>query len=197
MNHSSIRSITMVRHGMTEWAATGRHTSVTDLDLNDNGRNQAEALRRYFEAGKYRFDSVYTSPLLRARHTAMIAGFDPRVEPDLHEWYYGRYEGKTTAEIHQENPNWSIFRCGAPEGESRHDIRRRCRRLLKGWSSAGCEQILCFAHGHILRSLACIWLDMNLRFGDQLRLDAASISRLGWEHNSPAIEFWNQCWSQL
>jgi broad specificity phosphatase PhoE len=51
--------------------------------------------------------------------------------------------------------------------------------------------VLCFAHGHILRALACCWLERELEFGDQLHLDAGSISCLGFEHQSPAVLFWN------
>ena len=187
-----IQSITLVRHGTTEWAASGRHTSITDIDLTAQGREEAKALWQYFERGKHHFDGIYSSPLRRAHHTAVLAGFAPQLHDGLHEWRYGRYEGKTTPEIHQEDPQWTIFRCGAPEGESREQIQARCQQVLHDWRTAGHEHILCFAHGHILRALACCWLGLGLDFGDHLHLDAASISRLGWEHTSPAITLWNQ-----
>ncbi|MBU2762231.1 histidine phosphatase family protein [Acidithiobacillus caldus] len=192
MTPQNIRSITMVRHGMTEWAAAGQHTSVTDIDLTEQGRAEAKELWQYFANGEHHFDGVYTSPLRRAHHTAILAGFAPQVYHGLFEWRYGRYEGKTTAEIHQENPQWTIFRCGAPEGETTATVQHRCEQLLQDWEQAGQEHVLCFAHGHILRALACCWLGLGLEFGDHLHLDAASISRLGWEHISPAIELWNQ-----
>jgi probable phosphoglycerate mutase len=109
------------------------------------------------------------------------------------EWRYGRYEGKTTAEIHRENPEWSIFRCGGPEGESPEEVGARCDRLLKEWAVTGHRHVLCFAHGHILRALAARWLGLDLRFGDHLHLDPGSISRLGWEHETPALHLWNYC----
>jgi probable phosphoglycerate mutase len=187
-----VRSITLVRHGATEWADSGRHTSVTDIDLNEKGRAEAHALREHFRSVGDCFDGVYSSPLRRAYHTARLAGFSPQILEGLHEWRYGRYEGKTTAEIHQENPGWTLFRCGAPGGETGEQIRQRCMKLLDDWARAGHKHILCFAHGHILRALACCWLGVALEIGDRLCLDAASISRLGWEHVSPAIELWNQ-----
>jgi probable phosphoglycerate mutase len=193
MSQEQIGSITLVRHGMTAWAASGQHTSVTDIDLTETGRAQAKALWHYFVDREHHFDGIYTSPLRRARNTAILAGFDPQTHADLHEWRYGRYEGKTTAQIHQENRQWTIFRCGAPEGESSAEVQSRCEKLLQDWENAGHQHILCFGHGHILRALACCWLGLGLEFGDHLHLDAASISRLGWEHSTPAITLWNHC----
>ncbi|MCY0871233.1 MAG: histidine phosphatase family protein [Acidithiobacillus caldus] len=189
---AGLRSITLVRHGTTEWAASGRHTSVTDIGLTPDGRAEAMALWPFFRDRGRNFDGIYTSPLKRARHTAILAGFtDADPHDGLREWHYGRYEGKTSAEIHREWPQWTIFRCGAPEGESREAVQRRCRSLIEDWQKRGHEHVLCFAHGHILRALACCWLERELEFGDHLHLDAGSVSCLGFEHQSPAVLFWN------
>jgi broad specificity phosphatase PhoE len=69
----NIATLTLVRHGMTEWAAAGRHTSTTDVALTPAGEAQAKALKPYL--AKMQFDAVYSSPMLRARHTAILAGF--------------------------------------------------------------------------------------------------------------------------
>ncbi|MGC8466662.1 MAG: histidine phosphatase family protein [Acidithiobacillus sp.] len=189
---TGLRTITLVRHGMTEWAAAGRHTSVTDVGLTPTGRDEAMALWHFFRDRGQVYDGIYTSPLKRARHTAILAGFtDAETQDALREWHYGRYEGKTSAEIHEEWPQWTIFRCGAPEGESREAVQRRCHQVLTDWQERGHEHVLCFAHGHILRALACCWMDLDIAFGDHLHLDAGSISCLGYEHASPALLFWN------
>ncbi|MDD2748913.1 histidine phosphatase family protein [Acidithiobacillus sp.] len=188
-----VESITLVRHGMTEWADQGKHTSDTDIGLTSAGRADAEALWAVFE-NQGHFDGIYSSPLIRAHHTAILAGFaHPQLHDDLMEWRYGRYEGKTTQEIHKENPEWSIFRCGGPEGESPAEVTKRCDRLLHDWDTKGHKHVLCFAHGHILRALATRWLGLDLRFGDHLHLDPGSISRLAWEHDTPALHLWNYC----
>ena len=181
--------LTLVRHGMTAWAASGQHTSITDISLDALGEAQARALKPVLALET--FDAVYSSPLQRARQTAGLAGFaDAAVEADLTEWRYGRYEGRTTAEIQADDPDWSIFRCGAPGGETPADVAARCDRLLEGWARQH-HHVLCFAHGHILRALACRWLGQPLDFGNHLHLDPGSMCRLGWEHQSPALHLWN------
>lgn len=189
----NIETITLVRHGTTAWADRGKHTSVTDVALTAEGRADAQALWKSFvEQGH--FDGIYSSPMLRAHHTAILAGFsDPELHRGLCEWRYGRYEGMTTAEIRQEDPEWSVFRCGGPGGESPEAVSGRCDELLKEWDAKGHRHVLCFAHGHILRALATRWLGLDLRFGDHLHLDPGSISCLGWEHEVPALRLWNYC----
>src|ERR1700723_3481327 len=95
----------LVRHGETEWSAAGRHTSSTDLALTPEGERKAAAVGRML-AGK-QFALVLSSPLRRALETCRLAGYDAAIEPDLHEWNYGSYEGLTTAEIQVQNPNWT------------------------------------------------------------------------------------------
>mgnify|MGYP000730058918 CR=1 FL=1 len=58
----------LVRHGQTEWSRNGRHTSVTDLDLTDQGVEQAQALAGRLDPAD--FGLVLTSPRRRAQRTA-------------------------------------------------------------------------------------------------------------------------------
>ena len=76
----------IVRHGETEWSASGKHTSRTDIPLTDKGRARAEKLREYLKTTK--FDAVFVSPMRRARETCDIAGFGKQaiVEDQLKEW---------------------------------------------------------------------------------------------------------------
>jgi len=79
----------LVRHGETPWTITGQHTGRTDVMLTPLGELQAGALRHHL-AGRD-FTRVLTSPLLRARETCRLAGYDAiaEVDPDLQEWDYG------------------------------------------------------------------------------------------------------------
>src|SRR5437899_2663070 len=104
--------VVLVRHGETEWSASGRHTGRTDVPLTDKGRRQAEALRACLS--DWRFAVVLTSPLQRAAETCRLAGLGnaAQIRDDLREWDYGDDEGKTTAEIRTSRPGWSLWRDG-------------------------------------------------------------------------------------
>ena len=64
--------VVLIRHGETEWSASHRHTSYTDLDLTAAGVRQAAALGGRL-AGRT-FAAVLSSPRRRAMRTAGIAG---------------------------------------------------------------------------------------------------------------------------
>ena len=109
----------LARHGGTAWTISHQHTGVTDLPLTPQGEAEAGRLRLRLKA--LTFAAVLTSPLRRAVRTCELAGFGSaaEVEPDLVEWNYGAYEGRTSADIHAERPDWQLFRDGAPEGSRR------------------------------------------------------------------------------
>src|SRR5882762_8808979 len=104
----------VARHGETAWSITGQHTGLTDIPLTQRGEGNARRLGERLKG--LTFARVFTSPLQRARRTCELAGFGDVavVDPDLVEWNYGEYEGKTTAAIRQQRPGWLIFRDGCP-----------------------------------------------------------------------------------
>ncbi len=183
----------LFRHGETEWSVTGRHTGRTDLPLTENGERRASHLRERLHG--ITFTHVFTSPLQRARRTCELAGFGAvaRIEPDLHEWDYGAYEGWTTAEIHARQPGWNVFQDGCPQGESVEQISRRADRVLTRVRLLD-GTVALFSHGHFLRALAVRWIGLPVREGQHFALDTAAVSILGYEgHNnvSPVISLWN------
>ena len=116
----------LVRHGETEWSRDGRHTSVTDLELTDRGERQGAALRERLRG--QRFDRVVSSPLGRARRTAVLAGYaaeDVEIDDDLHEWRYGDYEGITTPQIRETVPGWTVWTHPVPGGDAEIEQPRR------------------------------------------------------------------------
>lgn len=182
--------IWLIRHGETEWSAAGRHTGRNDLPLNPEGERQAKRLRERL-AG-HAFVRVLTSPLRRARDTCALAGCgaSAEVEPDLGEWDYGQYEGRTYAEITAEQRDWSLWRDGAPGGESPAQVAARVDRVLGGLQQRTGD-VAVFAHGHVLRVFAARYLGWPAAEGQRLLLSTASISVLGLEHAKPVIERWN------
>jgi probable phosphoglycerate mutase len=183
--------IWLVRHGETEWARLGRHTGRTDVPLTDLGRAQAMALGRRL-AG-HAFSLVLTSPLTRAAETTAIAGFgDVAIaEPDLQEWDYGTLEGRLTPDIRQAYPGWTIWRGPWPGGETIDEVGARADRVLARVAAVQGDALL-VAHGHLLRVLAARWLDLPPTSGGMFALGTATVSVLGHEHDSPAIEIWNE-----
>ncbi len=186
-------SVTLVRHGETEWSASGRHTGRTDIPLTEEGKRKARGLRGRLEAMK--FDRVFTSPLQRASLTCALAGFGDRavVDPDLLEWNYGDYEGRKTSEILADRPDWLLFRDGCPNGEQPADVGARADRVIARLRATDDRAIL-FSSGHILRVLAARWLGLPPSEGRLFMLGTAGISRLGYEHdkNEPAVQLWNE-----
>jgi probable phosphoglycerate mutase len=188
--------ILLVRHGMTKWSSSGRHTSRTDVPLLDEGRRDARLLGERLNGAPWNGLSgaeVRTSPLSRARETCDIAGFGDRAtEWDaLREWDYGAYEGRTTKEIREETgTDWFIWRDGVVEGESMREVADRADMVVE-WVRSADRDVLLFAHGHILRVLGARWLGHETPFGGCLCLSPASFSVLGWAYGKPAISRWN------
>jgi probable phosphoglycerate mutase len=183
--------IWLARHGATEWSRSGQHTSYTDLPLIPEGEEEARAIGTQL-AGQ-EFVRVLSSPLIRARETARLAGFGDRVEVTdlLSEVDYGKFEGLTTREIHEEHPGWELFVDGSPGGESPGEVAARADRLLEIIGEPDGD-VLCFAHGHILRALAARYLGLEIASAGLLKLDAGSLSILGHEHDHRALQLWNQ-----
>ena len=181
----------LIRHGQTEWSATRRHTSTTDLDLTAEGQRQARALGAVL-AGRP-FAAVLSSPRLRARRTAELAGLTvTAVDPDLAEWDYGEYEGITTAAIHEHRPEWSLWTDGAPGGESPDQVQARLDGVLdriRPLLETG--DVAVVGHGHALRVLAARWIGLPVGGGAHLTLDSGGTSTLGHEHAIPAVLHWN------
>ncbi len=182
--------IFLVRHGETEWSAAGKHTSVTDLPLTENGRKQAQIADKL--SGEH-FELVLCSPRLRARQTAEIAGFGETALrcDDLVEWDYGEYEGLTSPEIwERHDPNWNLWRDGCPGGESPAEVGARVDRVLERFAGVDGDG-LAIAHGHILRVLTARWCEMEVAAGAHFKLATAAIGVLGHERATPAIDRWS------
>jgi broad specificity phosphatase PhoE len=182
--------VVLIRHGETEWSLSGQHTGSTDLPLTENGRHAARRLRPVLESVD--FSLVLCSPMQRARDTCELAGLADRmqIEPDLSEWNYGDYEGRTTAAIHAKAPGWLLFRDGAPGGESPEGIAERVDRLIARLRRTE-GRVALFAHGHVFRMLAARWIDLPPLAGSRFLLDTATLSILSHYRGIPAIRSWN------
>ncbi|MEF2976134.1 histidine phosphatase family protein [Subtercola sp. YIM 133946] len=189
--------IVLVRHGETAWSLTGQHTGVTDLPLTAHGEEQATATGAALDARH--FDLVLSSPRIRALTTARLAGYGDQVEvdPNLAEWDYGAYEGRTTHDIVAERGPWNIWTDGVPPGqtpgETPDEVQARVLRVIsrvRDVARSGGDALV-FAHAHILRAFAAAWVELPASGGQIFTLSTSTISALGYEHGAPVIVQWN------
>jgi probable phosphoglycerate mutase len=136
---------------------------------------------------------VLVSPLTRALETARLTGFGEvaQVEPDLAEWDYGDYDGRTAAEIREERPGWTPWHGGYPGGETLEDLAARADRIVDRVRNVEGDVAL-FAHGHILRVITARWLEQPPVEAARYYLATASLSVLGWEQETSVIDRWNE-----
>lgn len=181
----------LIRHGETEWSLSGAHTSRTDIPLTERGKERAAKIRDYLAQRK--FSLVLSSPLQRARETCRIAGYADvaQIEENLREWDYGIFEGRTTADIRKDQPDWSIWDSPVPEGEPVEHVAARAQKVIDRALEAGGDVAL-FAHAHILRILAATWLGLEPRGGRLFALGTGSVSTLGYERETRVISTWNR-----
>jgi len=178
----------LARHGDTAWTVLRRHTSATDLELNEAGVQAARALAPKLEGRRY--DVVLSSPLRRALETAHLAGFEPEVDARLREFDYGEYEGITSAQIRETRPDWDLWRDGAPGGEMPDDVGRRMDELIADIRAQADERALVFGHGHALRILVARWLGLPAAEGRRFLLRPAGLGVLGSEYGRAAVARW-------
>ena len=190
-------SLVLLRHGETEWSRSGQHTGLTDVPLTPRGEELAREAATLLRGRT--FAAVLTSPLVRARRTAELAGLaGAETEPRLVEWDYGGYEGLTTPEIRARvGHTWTVFANGVvpgdTPGETVQDVAGRARGVIdRVLPLLDDGDVALVGHGHALRVLASVFLEQDPCFGAQLVLDAGSVSVLGHEHGVRAVQSWNR-----
>ena len=176
----------IVRHGESVANAEGRMQGQTDYPLSPTGERQAEVLGRFLKSAGFAFDAAYTSPLTRARATALtltraLGMAEATHEPHLSEINAGGLQGLTRAEIAAQFPGF--FERGVTElgdfseygGESYADVQARVKGLVARWHERHLEdkhRVLAVAHGgtnfHLVKALVCdpVPRVMSLKFGN-------------------------------
>jgi broad specificity phosphatase PhoE len=189
--------VILLRHGETEWSRDGRHTGRTDVPLTPAGEAAARALAPALAARPVA--AVFTSPAQRAVRTAELAGLPgAKPDPELWEWDYGGYEGRTTAQIREGRPGWYLWRDGVRPGDGEHpgeavgEVGARADAVLDRVRPLLAEgDVVLVSHAHLLRVLTARWLGLEPAGGRLFRLDTGTLSTLGREHGYPVILSWN------
>jgi broad specificity phosphatase PhoE len=176
--------LVLLRHGETTWSKTGQHTGRTEIDLTDTGRAQAMLAGRVLGELKLNSPLVVSSPRQRTLDTARLADITvDEVSPLVAEWDYGSYEGLTTAQIRETDPDWLVWTHGCPGGESVGEVSDRADRAvalaLKHMAS---RDVLFISHGHFSRAVITRWVELPLVEGARFGMLTASIAICGFDH---------------
>jgi broad specificity phosphatase PhoE len=176
----------LLRHGETEWSKSGQHTGTTDLELTENGRAQAKLAGEALGELKLVDPVVFSSPRQRAVVTAGLAGLTVNeISPLLAEWDYGSYEGLTTAQIRETDPDWLVFTHGCPGGESVAQVSDRAdRAIAMALEQMESRDVVFVSHGHFSRSVITRWVELPLVEGRRFGMPTASIAICGFEHGA-------------
>jgi broad specificity phosphatase PhoE len=183
----------LARHGETAWTLSGQYTGLTDLPLTERGERNARRLEERLRG--LTFAKVFTSPLQRAMRTCELAGFGAiaQIDGDLVEWNYGDYEGRHSADVHRERPEWELFRDGCPRGESPTQAAARADRVVSRVRGVPGD-VLLFSSGHFIRVLAARWIGLEVTANARrFMLSTASLSAVCYEKelSRPVIRLWN------
>ncbi|MBV8927891.1 MAG: acid phosphatase [Mycobacteriaceae bacterium] len=175
----------LLRHGETEWSRDGKHTSRTDLELTENGREKAKVLAEPLRQLDLADPWVVSSPRRRAQDTAELAGLTvDEVSPLLAEWDYGDYEGLATPEIRKSVPDWLVWTHGCPGGESVQQVSDRADAAVQlALDNMESRDVVFVGHGHFSRAVITRWVELPLGDGARFAMVAASIAVCGWEHD--------------
>ncbi|WP_245672175.1 acid phosphatase [Nocardia anaemiae] len=183
--------LVLLRHGETTWSSQRRHTGRTDLPLTERGAEQARAAGGLLGELKLRDALVLTSPRQRAVRTAALAGLSAAtavIDDDLAEWDYGDYEGRTSVEIREHDPGWTIWTGVVPGGETAAQVSARADRVLASVEPALPDRdIVLVGHGHFSRALIARWVELDIREGRRFAMSTAAITVLGYEHDDRTI----------
>lgn len=191
----TVGRVFLLRHGETEWSRTGKHTGRTDVPLTERGRGFAAAAGRLV-ADLREPDPptlVLTSPRSRARDTARLAGFEvDDVDERLSEWDYGQFEGRTTPEIRETVPGWTVWTHPCPGGETADEVGERADAVLARAAGALDEgDVVLVGHGHFSRVLVARWIGLPATEGVRFAMEAPSWAVLGHERGVPRLDHVN------
>lgn len=182
----------LLRHGETAWSLAGRHTGRTDIPLTERGRTLATTAGELGDRlrGGRPPALVLSSPRRRARATAELAGLHvDRVDERLGEWDYGDYEGRTTPQIREQVPDWTVWTHPSPGGETAAQVGDRADAVLaeaRGALPGG--DVVLVGHGHFSRVLMARWIELPATSGVRFAMDPASWAVLGDERGVAKLD---------
>jgi len=190
-----MRRLTLIRHGLTEWNASGRFQGHSDVPLSPEGRSQAELLAGYV-ATFTTIDAVVSSPLARAVETARIAlpGHEIELDDRLREIDFGAFEGRTREQL-EGDPRWRAwvedpFVLRPPEGEAYVQLRDRVVEWLAAARARYADRhVVAVTHSGSIQMLLAALLGVERpRWRKRLYVRHTSVSHVLFRGDEAVIE---------
>ncbi|GAW91512.1 alpha-ribazole phosphatase [Calderihabitans maritimus] len=192
--------LVLVRHGHTPWNKGRRYQGHSDVQLSEEGREQARRLRDRFKETK--IDAIYASDLSRALETAQIIaephGLIVQQIPELREMNFGVWEGLTFAEIQAQfrelADGWykNPADLQIPQGETFRQVRDRAyKAVLELVAKHPDETVLVVSHGGTIRAVICAVLDLEMDRIWQFRQDNTAVNIIEFYEGRTVISLLN------
>ena len=191
--------VIFIRHGQTEWNVTGRYQGQSDVQLSEEGRQQAVKLAENFPVD--RVDAIYASDLQRAMVTAetIAKQFGLSVQAEFRELSFGDWEGLTYQQIVDK---WEDAMANflqhpdileIPGGESFPAVQKRAvTRLNELVKEHDGQTIVVVAHGAVLRTLLAAALHMPLQYLWSIRQFNTAVNIVRYDAGAnPTVELLN------
>ncbi len=180
-----MQKIYLIRHGETEWNKQLRYQGQKDVPLNDEGHRQAMLLARFLE--KENIEVIYSSPLLRARETAMVITSKRDIKLQLEEGFleinFGEWEGRRYTDLNEEQRQVAACWYNTPEsvcipgGEPFLAFRQRILNTYNHIIKTNKDKnIGIITHAGVIRVIISSVLEMPEGILARLRLSPASLS---------------------
>lgn len=187
------RTLTLIRHGLTDWNVSGRFQGQSDLPLSEAGRRQARRLARRTMRMR-EADVVVSSPLSRAYETATLAFPNAEITTDarLMELNFGIFEGGTLDE-NRRRPEWERwiadpFDNATPCGESYRDLRERAVAWFASLPE-GPGEVVAITHSGTIQMLLAHVLGLDRpRWRKRIYLRHSSVSRIIMQGEEMIVE---------
>lgn len=188
--NSAIHRLILIRHGETEWSKVGKHTGTSDIPLTPFGEKQAVSLREPLDDLLLTDPLVLSSPRIRAINTAELAGLRiSHTDEKFAEWDYGVYEGLTTPQIRETEPDWTVWSRGGHGGESPQQMSDRMDVVIADLLDVLLTRsVVLIGHGHLSRSLLARWIGAPVQLGAHFAMLPASIAVLGFDGETRQIQ---------
>ena len=190
-------NIYFLRHGETEASKTGGFCGTSDVELTPEGMMMAKDFAVAYQSVPWK--AIFCSPMRRTIATAKplceVVGMEMQLRDGLKEIDFGKWEGKTPAEVNREyhdeyvrwqsEPGWNA----PPDGERAIDIARRSSEVIEEIETNYPDgNVLVVAHKATIRIMLCSLLGIDVgRYRDRIHMPVAAVSVLEFCQQGPRL----------